>query len=284
MSRLPARLVGRVLDRLAPDGAPEPSLAGLADLYAAWCRSVPLDNVRKLVHLAAGDPGPLPGDDPADFFEAWLAHGAGGTCWAGNGALHALLESLGFRARRAVATMLVAPDLPPNHGSVVVDVDGAAYVVDASMLHGEPLRLAAAGETAVDHPAWGVRAAQRDGAWHLRWRPVHAENGIDCRIDELGVGADRFRALHEATCGWSPFNFSLYARLNRGDRVVGAAFGQRVEIGADGRFARRALDPDERLRLLVEDLGVDEALARRLPPDAALTPPPGSRTATSAGS
>jgi len=41
-----------------------------------------MDNVRKLIHLRANDPAPLPGDTPEDFFGAWLVHGAGGTCWA----------------------------------------------------------------------------------------------------------------------------------------------------------------------------------------------------------
>ena len=37
--------------------------------------------------------------------------------------------------------MLAAPDLPPNHGTVVVDVDSAKYLVDCAILHGEPLLL-----------------------------------------------------------------------------------------------------------------------------------------------
>ena len=62
--------------------------------------SVAVGNVRKLIHLRADDPGTLPGDDPNDFFTSWLEHGTGGTCWAGNGGLHALLTSLGYNASR----------------------------------------------------------------------------------------------------------------------------------------------------------------------------------------
>jgi len=273
-------LVERVLARLGFASPPAPDAAGLAALYAEWCQRVPFDNVRKRLYLAAGEAGPLPGDDAADFFEAWLASGTGGTCWAGNGALHALVEALGFRARRVVATILVAPDIPPNHGSVAVELDGGRFLVDASLLHGAPLPLAQRGETAVDHPAFGVRCTRRDGRWHVRWRPLHDPAGLDCRLDEVGVSAARFRALHEATRGWSPFNFSVYARRNRADGgVVGVAFGRRVEIGPDGAFAQRPLEPDERLRVLVEELGIAEGVARRLAPDAPTPPPPGSRTA-----
>ncbi len=98
-SALAPALVERVLAKLGLAAAPRADLGGLAALYAAWCRSVPFDNVRKLIHVRAAYPAPLPGDTPEDFFDAWLAHGTGGTCWAGNGALCALLESPGFRAR-----------------------------------------------------------------------------------------------------------------------------------------------------------------------------------------
>src|SRR5712691_7926635 len=108
----------------------------------AWCRKVPFDNIRQLIHRRSHDPSPMPGGDATEFFEAWLVYGTGGTCWSGNGALHALLLSLGFEAARGLCNMLVAPDIPPNHGSVLVVYEGSRYVVDASILHSEPLRLA----------------------------------------------------------------------------------------------------------------------------------------------
>jgi hypothetical protein len=63
-------LLERVLMRLGLSNRPAPTLDGLQTLYAAWCRKVPFDNVRKLIHIHNHDPGPLPGDDSADFFDA----------------------------------------------------------------------------------------------------------------------------------------------------------------------------------------------------------------------
>ena len=277
-------LLERVLMKLGLADRPAPTLDGLQTLYAAWCRKVPFDNVRKLIHLHNHDPGPLPGDEAVDFFDAWLAYGTGGTCWAGNGALHALLVSLGFEACRGMGTMLVAPRIPPNHGTVLVTCGETRYVVDASILHSEPLRLDASTPTGVTHPAWGVQCHRRDGHWFIRWRPVHTPDGLDCRLEHLYVTREAFREHHEQTRPWSPFNYELNARLLCGEAIVGATGGQRVEINGTAGVVRQRLAGDDRLRLLVDELGMREEIARRLPPDTPTPPPPWSRTAQRAAS
>jgi N-hydroxyarylamine O-acetyltransferase len=242
---LPPALTGRVLVKLGLPARPEATLPGLHALYGAWCRRVPFDNLRKLALLRSGQPGPLPGDEPDDFFEAWLRDGTGGTCWAGAGALHALLSSLGFRSSRVIGTMLSRPDAGANHGSVVVAIDGLNYLVDSAILHDTPLPL----------------AADRD-AWRIRWRPLHQLTGIDCRIDEVGVSAQRFRIAHETTRARSPFNDEPYARINREDRVVGLACGHRIEIDGRGAVSQQALTPPAAVRFLVEELGIRPAVAQ----------------------
>lgn len=272
-------LLERVLDRLSLPHRPPTGLEGLATLYSAWSRAVPFDNVRKLLHLSSGRPGPLPGDTVLQFFEDWLSSGTGGTCWAGNGALCVLLRTLGFDAVRGVCTMLAAPDLPPNHGTVAVTLDGSRWLVDASMLFEEPLRLQDDAATQVDHPAWGVRCEKRDGRWHVRCRPLHAPDGFDCRIETLSATAAEFSQRHEQTRQWSPFNFEVNARRNREDSVVGIAFGYRVEIGARGEVTRTPLAPGDRDRVLAEEIGIAADVVARLPDDRPTPPPPASRTA-----
>lgn len=279
---LPIDLLERVLMTLDLSDRPTASLDGLRMLYAAWCQKVPFDNVRKLIHLQNHYPGPLPGDDAVDFFEAWLTYGTGGTCWAGNGALYELLMSLGFRAYRGVATMLAAPNVPPNHGTVVVDIDRTLYIVDASILHSEPLELDEQTSTGVVHPAWGVQCDMSDGQWMIRWRALHRPDGFDCRIEELDVTRARFQNQHEQTRPWSPFNYELYARSNRGDAVVGVANGHRVELDRSGGVVQKRLEGNERVRFLVDKLGMQEELVQQLPQDMPTPPPPGSRTARNA--
>jgi N-hydroxyarylamine O-acetyltransferase len=275
-------LLERVLERLGFSARPEPTLTDLSQIYAAWCRRVPFDNVRKLIHLSSQAPGPLPGDTPTAFFTDWLDGGTGGTCWAGNGALHALLVSLGFEASRGIGTMITAPDIPPNHGTVLVALDGGHYLVDASILHGEPLRLDEHEPTRTNHPAWGVMCTYRDGHWHVGWRPMHSPGGIECRIDRFPATPAEFHELHEQTRPWSPFNYELSARLIRGDDVVGAAFGKRVVLEGSGGVVQEPLPAQDRLHLLVDELGISEEVAHRLPPETPTPPRPGSRAAQEA--
>lgn len=271
---LPCELVERVLSRLGLDKAPAVNFHGLSAVYGAWCRHVPFDNLRKLVHLAARDTRPFPGDSPTDFFEAWLKYGSGGTCWAGNGALAALLQSLGFNISRGISTMMVAPALPPNHGTVVVTIKGDQYLVDASILHVEPLLLHAERVTSVDHPVWGVTCTPRDGKWHVLWHSTHMAEPFECRINYLGASAGEFSDFYEGTRGWSPFNYSVYARRLRGREMIGIAYGERVVVDASGNRRSNPISREDCLRSLVEEFGIHEELVVQLPLDQPMPPPP----------
>jgi arylamine N-acetyltransferase len=98
-------LVARVLVHLGIRGL-DRDQDGLFEAYAAWCSHVAFDNLHKRVWFAERH-GPMPGDDPTSFFEMWLAHDTGGTCWGSSGALHALFSALGFDVRRATGTMML---------------------------------------------------------------------------------------------------------------------------------------------------------------------------------
>ncbi|HEY9791728.1 MAG TPA: arylamine N-acetyltransferase [Candidatus Obscuribacterales bacterium] len=276
---LSPKLAEQVLTKLGLVAPPPITLAGLDGIYNAWCRRVPFDNVRKLIHVNANDPGVLPGDQPAEFFENWLKHGAGGTCWSGNGALCALLASLGFAVSRGVATMLVAPNLPPNHGTVIVHIDGVDYMVDASILHSRPLRLQQNADEAIDNPAWGVHAHRHDDKWIVTWKHAGRPEGFDCRLEYVGASAQEFSERHADTRGWSPFNYEAAVRLIKGATVIGLWQGQRFEIDSTGKFSSEQINDAQRRQFLIDQIGMHEELVRHLPTDRPTPPPPGSETA-----
>jgi arylamine N-acetyltransferase len=278
---LPEQLVEQILARLGFSRRPTPTIDALRSLYSTWCERVPFDNIRKLIHVRSANSAPLPGATPQDFFEAWLKFGTGGTCWPGAGALHDLLTALGFDAVCAIGTMMAAPNLPPNHGTVLVNFGSQMFLVDSSILHGNPLSLIRDSETSVSHPAWGVRCIWRETNWFVQWRPLMRLEGFDCRLDSLPATATDFTDSYSRTRGWSPFNYELSVRVNRGDKVIGVASGHAISLLADGSVARTPLTPDERRRLLIEDIGITEALVAQLPDDIATPPPPWSQTARS---
>lgn len=278
-AQLSPALVERVLERLGLKRPPEPTLEGLRLLYGAWCRGVPFDNVRKLIQMRGGKPGPLPGSTPEDFLAAWVKFGTGGTCWSGAGALHAVLVSLGFDAVRGIATMMAAPNLPPNHGTVRVSFEGVGYLVDSSILHAEPVQLEAEASTGVEHPAWGLQCTPQEGRWHIAWRPFSRVEGMECRVEGFGASRAEYEARYEATRGWSPFNYELTARLNRQAEAFGVSLGYAVTLRADGTVDRVPVSYAERVRLLLEDFRMSEEIVRQLPEDVPTPPPPGSRTA-----
>lgn len=267
-------LLERVLERLGFSEIPEPCSESLQALYASWCRHVPFDNVRKRIHVSRGDAAPLPGATAEDFFEAWLRWGTGGTCWAGAGACRTLLDAVGFPVERGVATMLVAPDLPPNHGTVRVALDGEWYLLDCSILHGEPLRLREGEPTEIVHAAWGVRCEWRGGKAYIWWRPLHKVEGFECRLERFGAQRGDFESFYERTRAWSPFNYEIAARRNVGGEVRGLGFGHSVTLHADGSVTREPANTAERNRRLIEDLGLSEEIVAQLPDDTPTPPPP----------
>lgn len=277
MSQISPDLQQRVLTKLGLASRPNVDLEGLSQLYAAWCHHVPFDNVRKMIHVRSGDTGVLPGDTAEDFFNAWLRHGTGGTCWAGNGALCELLLSLGFAANRGLATMMVAPDLPPNHGTVIVSFGEKRYITDASILHQTPLELEEKAQA--KHDGFDAQLSFRDGQWYIWWHPLHLDHKIDCRIDLLHVTAEEFHERHEQTRLWSPFNYELRVRKMIDGKAWGLATDTEVKVASDGTVQSRQITESAREVILREQFNYSDEIIRALPPDIATPPPPGSKKA-----
>ena len=253
---------------------PAPDLAGLRSAYSAWCRAVPFDNVLKLTHLADGRTGPLPGSTAESFFETWLEHGTGGTCWAGNAALHDLLEALGFDVTRAIATMLSSPESRgPNHGTVIVTVEGAQWIADASILSGKPIRIPAADEPRAAGPL--PRFQWFDSSPAVVWQTPTAPDGVPCRIDKIGAEAGEWDALHQQTGNWSPFNYQLnardHARRDEHRHLLGTAVRarrERLDVDMEARPQRARPLPGRGDRHLRGDRRTGPRRPRPVPPRA----------------
>ena len=270
---LSANLRGRVAARLDLDATLPLDLVGLRRLYAAWCRNVPFDNVRKLIALRTGDTGDLPGGDAEDFLENFLRHGTGGTCWSSSNALFELVASYGFNARRVAGSMR---DLGvPGHGSVKVRIDDADWLVDSSMLMMYPIPI---GDVLhVDrHPVFGVEVEPIDGT-HVLWfdTPPYDEY-FPCRLLLDPVDHAFYLERYEISRTKGPFNHHLSVRYNRGDaRTVlqGHTRHRKTTAGVQSD----ALTRDELCAALRDDVGMSEDIVSQWATcgalDAAFEPP-----------
>ena len=107
-------------------------------------------------------------------------------------------------------------------------------------------------------------------------------DGLECRLERFDARQEEFASLYEATRPWSPFNYELTVRINRGDSVVGIAFGHAVSLHGDGSMSRAPINHEQRVRLLIEDIGMAEEIVNKLPHDTPTPPPPWSATAMQA--
>ena len=60
----------------------------------------------------------------------------------------------------------------------------------------------------------------------------------------------------------------------RGEHSIGAGEGQRYVFDTNGLVEAQPIEGDERVRLLVEEVGISEEVARRVPADRPTPPRP----------
>lgn len=261
MSDVSPGLVERALDRLGFDAEPGNDRAGLERLYMAWCRAVPFDNIRKRVALLEGNPSPLPGGLPADFLEAWLEHGTGGTCWPSSNGLFTLLHACGFDVRRISASMGDRND--HNHGSLVVRLGGEELIVDSSILNERPIPLRRERASTLADALHPIRLEPAESGLVIHWGMSVSTDTMPCRLMNDPVDEAFYLERYEISRGYSPFNAALYARRNFPGGLVSFAGNTRFEKTASG-VTSGELAPDELRAALIEELGLSAAIVARL--------------------
>lgn len=253
-----------VLERLGFAAAPPITLEGLNDLYAAWCRGVPFDNVRKRIALVTEDSTPLPGGHAEEFFQAWLRHGTGGTCWPSSNGLFALFDGCGFDVQRVAGSMMDSSE--PNHGSVVARIEREAFVVDSSMHTAAAFPLRRGVETRLEDPLHPIRVEPTPDSFLVHWaQPASQTPDFVCRLVDDLVDHAFYLERYELTrsADGSPFNRFLYARRDL-DGVVLAYVGRTRFRKTLEEVEAQELEPEALARSLVEELGLSEEIVADL--------------------
>lgn len=235
-------------------------IAGLRQLYAAWCEKVPFDNIRKMISLRSGPGVTLAGLDAEDFFENWLENGSGGTCWPSSNALFVLLRSLGFDARRVAGSMFDLGII--NHGTIKVRLDGHDWMMDTSMLTNEPLPLD--GKLFIGDPAVGVEVEPLPDTYMVWIDFVPLPNFVPCRLHIDPVGTPFYHERYEVfSREQSPFNQKLYIRSS-GSKGPSVLFGStKFSRDADGGVAIREFTPDQLCAYMTDEAGISPGLVER---------------------
>jgi arylamine N-acetyltransferase len=229
--------------------------------------------VVKRIHLASGSAAPIPNGDPDFFFESWLEHGTGGTCWPSTLALHALLVALGFDVRIGSAAMSGDPSPEVHsHGTLLVTTHEPGgdelWWVDTSMLTDEPVPLVPETPTTLDHPLRPVRVEPRRGLWQVHWFSPALGGEMPCRLLDADVTVEHCLDRYEWSrgSGNGPFNQAVFSTRTEANAVRAYAFSELVELAEHG-ITRTKVAPDDRNTVLHEVFGYSHAILEQLPPD-----------------
>ena len=125
-------------------GVPETaaSLPFLAQLIAAYCRTVPWESIFRIVRRAEiTKPANCP-RWPQQFWQDAIQRGGGGTCFESNHAFFALLQALGFNGYLTINNM---GDSIGCHTAIIIVLDGQKWLVDAGLPIFVPLPLSSRG-------------------------------------------------------------------------------------------------------------------------------------------
>jgi len=234
-------LVARILSKLGLASPPTRDLAGLNRLYGAYCGSVPNDNIQKRIWLVGDKSTPVTGGDPVQFFENWLIHGTGGTCFPANGGLCALLRAVGFEANRISGSMIMEGiEQGGNHGSVLVSLEETDYLVDSQIAFFTGLPLTPGHAASTGDGIHDVSAVPVAGGFNIKWFPgSNRQEPLTMRPNlELGPVDHAFFLKHYALSALrdrqrSPFNDALFISRHFPDAIIVVGRGNRTEISAD---------------------------------------------------
>jgi N-hydroxyarylamine O-acetyltransferase len=269
--RLSPNLLEGVLAKLGLAHRPSLDLEGLNALYAAYCNHVPaVDSIRKRIWLAGERRQPQPGAEPTDYFENWLTHGTGGTCWPTNGGVYALVHSLGFDARRIAGSVIMEQYPGTNHGSVVVTVDGVDYLIDGNFAFYEVLRLDRSRATSAGKGIHRVSAVPTAGGFDVLWYQGHdRREPLTFRTEPEHDPVDYpfFLDRYELSFELSVFNHALFICRRFPDFITTLGRKNKITVAPDNTLSKTEVTEEERKRLLVEEFGISEELADALPPD-----------------
>jgi arylamine N-acetyltransferase len=268
-------LLTRVLAKLDLAEGLECTIAGLNRVYAAYCGHVPRDNIQKRIWLTGDQTTPVTGGDPVEFFENWLEHGTGGTCFPASGGLYTLLRALGFDAKRVSGCVIRdGVEYDANHASILVQVEGADYLVDPQQASFRALPIVSGRHSSTGYGIHDTRAVPIPGGFELqsfpgsnRRDPLRIRFYMEKCVVDHAFFIEKYALSAVRELDRSPFNDALIVSRRFPSSIVIVGRGNRIEVAADNSVNKAEITIDERNRILVEELEISKEIIGAIPPD-----------------
>ncbi len=230
----------------------------LEDLFKAWCRNIPFDNFWKRMDLIGKSFSQLDQLDPNNFFELWLEHGVGGTCWVTTNAMFELLKDLGFNARVISCSM---GDMGiPNHGSIIVTIDNEELIIDTSVLNEQPIELANIKKENEIHP---IQVIHTDSKTTVLFEFVMSRKQMPWTLIDNDINLDTIKSLHETSINASLFNDCIYIRKNSENKTY-SLIGNTFYIKSSDKIEAQTLDNNEIKKTLVDVFGFSKEITNHI--------------------
>ncbi len=206
---IPSVTVQKVLSRFNITDL-ECNQEGLEKIYQAWCRNIPFDNFWKRLDLAKTPFINKDQIDPTTFFEAWLEHGIGGTCWTTTNALQHLLVEIGFQSRIVGGSM---GDMGMvNHGSLIVTTnDGQEFIVDSSISNETPIEVT---PKTIDNSPHSIQLIDEDVKLSVLFEFPSKKDLMKCAIYNDTFSQKALHKSHLESYTHSLFNDCVYIKKN----------------------------------------------------------------------
>jgi arylamine N-acetyltransferase len=280
--QLSSEMLAGILSKLELRQRPKPDLEGLNQVYSAYCGHVCNDNIQKRIWLTGPKTSPVTGGDPIEFFENWLAHGTGGTCFAASGGLYTLLHALGFDAKRVSGSVIrQGIEAHANHGSVLVCLNDKNYLVDPQHASFTALQIIQGMPSSTGIGIHDTRAVPIAGGFELQSFPgANRQEPVQIQFNTENWLVDHsFFLAHYALSALrernrSPFNEALYVcrRFPESKLIVGR--GNKIVIASDNTVTKSEITVEQRNQILVDEFGISEEITKAIPPDdeGSLTP------------
>ncbi|MDC0033325.1 arylamine N-acetyltransferase [Alphaproteobacteria bacterium] len=273
--KLSSEILTHILIKLDLAEKPECNLVGLNRVYAAYCGHVPRDNIQKRIWLTGKQNTPVTGGDPIEFFENWLAHGTGGTCFPASGGLHTLLCALGFDAKRVTGCVIRdGIEYDANHSSVMARVDGADFLVDPQQASFTALPIIPGKTSSAGNGIHSTRTVPVPGGFELqsfpgsnRQEPLRIRFYLENCFVSHAFFLENYALSAVRELGRSPFNDTLIVSRRFPGSLVIVGRGNRIEVSADNTVTKVEINIDERNKILIKELGISEEITKAIPPD-----------------